>query len=35
MQITRNRLNTAAGPTEWFTGQVFVDRWPRRQASRD
>jgi quercetin dioxygenase-like cupin family protein len=25
MQITRNTLNTNAGPSEWFTGAVFVD----------
>jgi quercetin dioxygenase-like cupin family protein len=25
MQITRNTLETAAGPDDWFTGSVFVD----------
>ncbi len=25
MQITRNTLETAAGPAEWFTGSVFID----------
>jgi quercetin dioxygenase-like cupin family protein len=25
MQITRNGLDTAAGPEGWFTGSVFVD----------
>lgn len=25
MQITRNSLDTGAGPAEWFTGTVFVD----------
>jgi quercetin dioxygenase-like cupin family protein len=25
MQITRNSLETAAGPSEWFTGTVFID----------
>src|ERR1700694_4493896 len=25
MQITRNGINTVAGPIEWFTGGVFVD----------
>ena len=25
MQITRNDVETAAGPAEWFTGQVFLD----------
>jgi quercetin dioxygenase-like cupin family protein len=25
MQITRNSLNTAAGPEDWFTGAVYVD----------
>ena len=25
MQITRNSLETAAGPAEWFTGSVFID----------
>jgi quercetin dioxygenase-like cupin family protein len=26
MQITRNSLETAAGPSEWFTGAVFIDQ---------
>ena len=25
MQITRNSLDTAAGPGDWFTGAVYVD----------
>ena len=25
MQITRNGLDTAAGPEDWFTGAVYVD----------
>ncbi|HET9109335.1 MAG TPA: cupin domain-containing protein [Ktedonobacterales bacterium] len=25
MQITRNALDTAAGPGEWFTGAVYID----------
>ena len=25
MQITRNTLETAAGPGEWFTGAVYID----------
>jgi hypothetical protein len=25
MQITRNAIETAAGPTEWFTGTVYID----------
>jgi quercetin dioxygenase-like cupin family protein len=25
MQITRNKINTMAGPSEWFTGAVYVD----------
>jgi quercetin dioxygenase-like cupin family protein len=25
MQITRNGINTMAGPSEWFTGAVYVD----------
>jgi quercetin dioxygenase-like cupin family protein len=25
MQITRNSLDTSAGPSDWFTGDVFVD----------
>jgi quercetin dioxygenase-like cupin family protein len=25
MQITKNSINTNAGPSEWFTGAVFID----------
>ena len=25
MQITRNSVETAAGPTGWFTGKVYID----------
>ena len=25
MQITRNGVDTAAGPEEWFTGSVYID----------
>ena len=25
MQITRNNLDTQAGPSDWFTGSVFLD----------
>jgi quercetin dioxygenase-like cupin family protein len=25
MQITRNTSETAAGPTDWFTGAVYID----------
>jgi quercetin dioxygenase-like cupin family protein len=25
MEITRNSLDTGAGPAEWFTGSVFLD----------
>ena len=25
MQITRNDVETAAGPSEWFTGAVYID----------
>jgi quercetin dioxygenase-like cupin family protein len=25
MQITRNSLETAAGPSDWFTGAVYID----------
>lgn len=25
MQITRNSVKTTAGPSEWFTGVVFID----------
>ena len=25
MQITRSSLPTAKGPTEWFTGDVYID----------
>jgi hypothetical protein len=26
MQITRNTLETAVGPEDWFTGTVYIDR---------
>ncbi len=26
MQITRNSLDTAAGPEDWFTGSVYIDQ---------
>ena len=25
MQITRNKLRTTPGPSEWFTGSVYID----------
>ncbi len=25
LQITRNELETAAGPADWFTGSVYID----------
>ena len=25
MQITRNTIETAVGPREWFTGAVYID----------
>jgi quercetin dioxygenase-like cupin family protein len=25
MEITRNSIETTAGPSEWFTGTVFID----------
>jgi quercetin dioxygenase-like cupin family protein len=25
MQITRNSIETASGPSDWFTGAVFID----------
>jgi quercetin dioxygenase-like cupin family protein len=25
MQMTRNSLDTNAGPSDWFTGEVFID----------
>ena len=25
MQITRNSIDTASGPAEWFTGAVYID----------
>ena len=35
MQITRNSIETAAGPSEWFTGAVYVDAVARpSDASR-
>ena len=29
MQLTRNGIETAAGPTQWFTGTVLVDEVAR------
>jgi quercetin dioxygenase-like cupin family protein len=35
VQITRNSVETAAGPSEWFTGAVYVDAVARpSDASR-
>ena len=35
MQITRNSTNTMAGPSEWFTGTVYIDQiTPPDAASR-
>ena len=25
MQVTRNALDTAVGPADWFTGSVYID----------
>lgn len=25
MEITRNSIDTQKGPTEWFTGDVYID----------
>ncbi|HWF55728.1 MAG TPA: hypothetical protein VG223_13900, partial [Solirubrobacteraceae bacterium] len=25
MQLTRNSLDTTPGPTDWFTGNVYID----------
>jgi hypothetical protein len=25
MQITKNSIETASGPTEWLTGTVYID----------
>ena len=25
MQITRNSIETRRGPSEWFTGEVYID----------
>jgi quercetin dioxygenase-like cupin family protein len=40
MQLTRNSVETAAGPTDWFTGSVYIDAvaapekgWSRLSAS--
>ena len=40
MQITRNSIETSPGPSEWFTGAVFIDTvsspsdgWPVGAAS--
>jgi quercetin dioxygenase-like cupin family protein len=32
MEITRNTTETAAGPTEWFTGAVYLDAVARPWA---
>jgi quercetin dioxygenase-like cupin family protein len=35
MQITRNSIETSAGPSEWFTGAVYIDTVARpSDASR-
>jgi hypothetical protein len=34
MQITRNSLETANGPGEWFTGIVYIDTVARRRRAR-
>jgi len=34
MQITRNAIETAAGPSEWFTGAVYVDAVAARRVPR-
>jgi len=26
MQVTRNRIETVAGPSDWFTGAVYIDQ---------
>ncbi|MEA2273832.1 MAG: hypothetical protein QOI98_2540 [Solirubrobacteraceae bacterium] len=32
MQITRNSLETATGPSDWFTGTVYIDTLATAQA---
>src|SRR5438270_9519271 len=32
MQVSRNSLDTAAGPSDWFTGAVYVDTVARPSA---
>ena len=34
MQITRNSLDTKAGPEDWFTGSVYVDTVAAPTAAR-
>jgi hypothetical protein len=34
MHITRNTIETMAGPSEWFAGAVYLDAVARRQAPR-
>ena len=34
MQITKNSLDTAAGPEDWFTGAVYIDAVAARRTSR-
>jgi quercetin dioxygenase-like cupin family protein len=33
MQIARNRLDTQAGPSDWFTGAVYIDTVAAPSAS--
>lgn len=35
MQITRNTVETATGPNEWFTGAVYIDRAVRLDGVPD
>ncbi len=34
MQITRNSLATVAGPSDWFTGDVYIEPSPPPPAHR-
>ena len=34
MQITRNDTATTPGPSDWFTGAVYLDPVLRRRATR-
>jgi quercetin dioxygenase-like cupin family protein len=35
MQITRNSLDTGKGPSDWFTGDVYIDTvWAPGEGSR-